>query len=375
MNAHKLFFFITICLISSSCFAQNGPQPSGYANIADGAVTEVKIADGAVTEVKIADGAVTEVKIADGAVTPVKTTGIYNKAEVDEELGRLESKLAAGRLLLYCVNQSEELDGLSYGVMSSTPENGAYTVTIGGAAGAIDATEFAQYSPGRGRVSEHGLGVTEIPAGIFSQSVYFSNSNTSGRNIALQVKAYLVDADGFSNPALIATSNEAVINSLGADWVQRLELEFNLAAPVATGGTTRRLRLEYEFKRVGLTTGTSGAIVRHAGGSNPGNLSLAVPSEVVMLTDGSNAQGGIISSIATGTILAAADTIVISLANIRINTTTPKFILRIGSVEHIYPYQHAITSVTDDGTDVTITLDTAVVSDRNWSLLTLSDNL
>lgn len=91
--------------------------------------------------------------------------------------------------------------------------------------------------------------------------------------------------------------------------------------------------------------------------------------------NGNNADGGIYRAIATGTILAAADTITVSIAASKINTAVPKFILRIGGVEHIYPHNHAIISVTDDGADVTITLDAAVATDRNWSLLTLSDNL
>jgi hypothetical protein len=88
-----------------------------------------------------------------------------------------------------------------------------------------------------------------------------------------------------------------------------------------------------------------------------------------------HADVGIIRAIATGTILAATSDIVVSIAASKINTAAPKFILRVGGVEHIYPHNHAISSVIDDGTDITITLTVAVASDRSWSLLTLSDNL
>lgn len=106
-----------------------------------------------------------------------------------------------------------------------------------------------------------------------------------------------------------------------------------------------------------------------------GNVTTAKIADANVTEAKLHADVGTIRAIATGTITASTADIVVSIAASKINTAAPKFILRVGGIEHIYPHNHAIASVTNDGTDVTITLSTAVASDRNWSLITLSDNL
>jgi len=202
---------------------------------------------------------------------------------VDGALGNLGAELAAGRRLFYCVQRSfTNQAGAVYGILSTTPQASAYTVAIGPVTNAA----YQQYSPGRGRITEDGLGVTSIPAGKFYQTLYFVNPGTSGRNVTMQIVASIVDADG-ENPVVLATSSEATIETRG-DIVQRAEVDF-VVADAVTVEATDRLQLDYYFKRSGLLTGTAPTITRHAGGSQAGSLSFGVPSAVVMLTDGSNA--------------------------------------------------------------------------------------
>jgi hypothetical protein len=225
--------------------------------------------------------------IIDGDLRAGNVLGYDKTHVIDAKLSSLESELAAGRRLYYCVQASQTLTGLTYGVLSVTPQVSTYTVAIGPI---TNTTNFIQYSPGRGRITKQGLGVTSIPAGSIQQTLYFTNSNTSNRNVDMKIEAYLVDADGFSNPSFIATSNTETLEAFGSGNIQRVQLDFIVNPAFATGGMSRRLKLEYYFIRSGTTTGTPPTVTRHAGGTQAGLLSIQVPSTVVMLTDASNAE-------------------------------------------------------------------------------------
>lgn len=366
MNSKNLFSTVLLFSIAVVIAFANGPMPVNTAEVADGAVTTAKIADGAVTAAKT-DGTLmlTDGSNASDAATVRSNIDVYSVGQVDAHIADTQALLQQGNLRYYFTKDSTIANTFDFAFTPPANATEAATLTIS----ATTATSYCDP-----HITPAGSpGVVTLPAGEISYSLFGSLNQalSTGRFITMIPELYYCDSDG-SNPVLIATGTSHQIEGTA---VQAMTGRFVLAADVSIIDATKRLRFQLYFYRTGVTTGADPILTLYCGGQYAGIMSLALPSAVVMKTDGSNADGGIYRAIATGTILAAADTITVSIATSKINTASPKFILRVGGTEHIYPHNHAITSVTDDGTDVTITLDAAVATDRNWSLLTLSDNL
>ena len=261
-------FYLTLCLLAiaiTQCFA-GGPAADVYIDM-------LNIVDGAVAAIKT-----------DGSVA--LTADVYNIVEIDSKLGSLMNDLAAGNTVYYCSSGTEDIGGITYGALTEVYQPEVSTVAIG----PIADTSFTQYSPGRGRVTPQ-LGVTEIPAGVYNRVSHMSNSNTSGRNVEIVYELWRADSTG-AKISLIATSSVKLIDSPTGNAIQRLDNEYAVSAPVAMD-TTDRLLEEFFFRRVGLTTGTAPTITRYIGGSRAGFLNLALPSGVVMRTDGSNSAAAV----------------------------------------------------------------------------------
>jgi hypothetical protein len=208
----------------------------------------------------------------------------YTKSEVDEYLGGLAADLAQGNRIYYCSSGTEDIGGVTYGKLIQTLDPVGTTVTIGPIVGST----YAQYSPGRGRITPAtGIGVTTIPAGNFNRVSFMSNADTSGRSITIRYALWRTDSAG-TKIEQIATSTEYVIEALGASVIQRSDVIYAVSSDITTLATDRLME-EYWFKRSGTTTGADPSIVRYVGGNHAGFVSFALPSGVTMLTDASNA--------------------------------------------------------------------------------------
>ena len=263
LNKFKILLFACLLFICAISLGQSGPTPLIQIN----------------TD-QIVDGAVSAIKT-DGSIA--LTADVYNRVEIDSKLGSLVSDLAAGNKLYYCSSGTEDIDGITYGELTEIFQPEVSSVAIG----PIEGTTYAQYSPGRGRITPQ-LGVTQIPAGIYNRVSHMSNSNTSGRNVEIVYELWRADSAG-TKISLIATSSVQLIDSPTGNAIQRLDNEYAVSAPVDLDPTDRLLE-EFFFRRVGITTGTDPTITRYIGGSRAGFLNLALPSGVVMRTDGSNAD-------------------------------------------------------------------------------------
>jgi hypothetical protein len=213
------------------------------------------------------------------------STYTYTKTEVDEHLGGLAADLAQGNRIYYCSSGTEVIGLATYGLLIQTLDPVETTTTIG----PITSSTYAQYSPGRGRITPAaGIGVTTIPAGNFNRVSFMSNADTAGRSVTIQYALWRTDSAG-TKIEQIATSTEHIIEALGASNIQRSDVIYAINSDVTTLATDRLME-EYWFKRSGTLTGTNPSIVRYVGGTHAGFVSFALPSGVVMLVNGTNAD-------------------------------------------------------------------------------------
>jgi len=212
-----------------------------------------------------------------GAARQVNT---YTKAEADAQLGQVSESLRQGNLRYY-FTKTEIVAGtldLATTAPAVATEAAVFTVT---------SATLAAYTPPHISPS---LGVSSLSIGEITWARFFSSNQslTSGRSAYYAPELWSVDADGTSNPTFVATGSAVTVLSTDKQFGMG---KFPILTATGMGGaspTTRRLMVKHYWKRTGVLTSNNPTITAWCGGEYSGNISLQLPSAVVMLTDGSN---------------------------------------------------------------------------------------
>lgn len=217
------------------------------------------------------------------ATTVMHSDITYTKQNVDDALAGLANDLTFGNRIYYCGTDTQDVGAITYGLFSEVRPPVETTVAIG----PITTSVYAQYTPGRGRVTPE-LGVSVIPSGVYNRVAFHANSDSAGRHIELQYRYWLVDSSDVFISA-IATSTVGIAMAYGAGTIQRMDVSFSLDSDIVIDPTYRIVE-EMWWRRTGVLTGTNPTITRYIGGIYAGFFALNLPGNVVMLTSGLNAS-------------------------------------------------------------------------------------
>jgi hypothetical protein len=208
-------------------------------------------------------------------------------ATFDEQISIIQEQLREGQLKLYYSKESSVVGTRDLVLTPPAVATEAVDIEV------LDDVDRVYTVP---HISPEGVpGLTTLSEGEIAYTRFFSTDEPLTRNkvVVYTPELWLVDADGTSNPTFVATGTSCSI--VGED-IGICTGKFQIPADTATGGTDRRLSIIPYFRRSENVGSANPTVTAWCGGQYAGIVTAQLPSEVVMLTDGSNASNIITSS-------------------------------------------------------------------------------